>query len=98
MTFAASLDAPDTRPSRRAARVTASPALRLVVKRLLMAVPIMLGVSILTFWVLSLIPGNAAQQLLGPEATPEQVRALELQLGLDQPGPERYLDWLQARR
>jgi peptide/nickel transport system permease protein len=71
-----------------------SPSLRLIGKRLLMAVPIILGVSILTFWVLDLIPGNAAQQLLGAEATPEQVRALELQLGLDRPAPLRYLDWL----
>jgi peptide/nickel transport system permease protein len=69
-------------------------ATRLVIKRLLLAIPIVLGVSILTFWVLNLIPGSAAQQLLGPEATPEQVRALELQLGLDRPAVLRYLDWL----
>jgi peptide/nickel transport system permease protein len=69
---------------------------RLVVKRLLLAIPIVLGVSILTFWVLNLIPGNAAQQLLGAEATPEQIRALEQQLGLDQPAAVRYLDWLGA--
>ena len=71
-----------------------SPGMRLVGKRLLLAVPIVLGVSILTFWVLNLIPGSAAQQLLGPEATPEQVRALELELGLDRPAVLRYLDWL----
>ncbi|GAA0899204.1 ABC transporter permease [Pseudonocardia zijingensis] len=59
-----------------------------------MVVPIILGVSILTFWVLDLIPGNAAQQLLGPEASPEQIRALELELGLDRPAVLRYLDWL----
>jgi peptide/nickel transport system permease protein len=72
------------------------PSVRLVGKRLLTAVPIVLGVSILTFWVLDLIPGNAAQQLLGAEATPEQVRALELQLGLDRPAVVRYLEWLAA--
>jgi peptide/nickel transport system permease protein len=71
-----------------------SPGMRLVGKRLLLAVPIVIGVSILTFWVLNLIPGSAAQQLLGPEATPEQVRALELELGLDRPAVLRYLDWL----
>jgi peptide/nickel transport system permease protein len=75
-------------------RWSPSPSLRLVGRRLLMVVPIVLGVSILTFWVLDLIPGNAAQQLLGPEATPEQLRALELQLGLDRPPVLRYLDWL----
>jgi peptide/nickel transport system permease protein len=70
------------------------PSLRLVGRRLLMVVPIILGVSILTFWVLDLIPGNAAQQLLGPEATPAQIQALELELGLDRPAALRYLDWL----
>ncbi|MFF4778013.1 ABC transporter permease [Microtetraspora fusca] len=76
------------------ARLFASPSVRLVGNRLLMAIPITLGVSILTFWVLNLIPGNAAQQLLGADATPEQIRAMELQLGLDKPAPLRYLDWL----
>ncbi len=80
----------------RLGELLASPGVRLVGKRVLLAVPILLGVSVLTFWVLNLIPGNAAQQLLGPEATPEQVRALEQQLGLDQPGYARYLGWLGA--
>ena len=71
-----------------------SPALRVLVKRLLLAIPITLGVTILTFWVINLIPGNPAQALLGPEATPDQVRAMEIQLGLDRPAHERYLDWL----
>jgi peptide/nickel transport system permease protein len=84
-----------TRPGRRLPGF-GSPSLRLIGKRLLMTVPIILGVSVLTFWVLDLIPGNAAQQLLGVEATPEQVRALEIQLGLDRPAPLRYLDWLAA--
>jgi peptide/nickel transport system permease protein len=65
-----------------------------VVKRLLLAIPIMLGVTILTFAVISLIPGNAAQQLLGPEATPDQIHKMEIQLGLNKPPQERYLDWL----
>lgn len=82
------------RPRAAGRSFVTSPSVRLVGKRLLMAVPIVLGVSILTFWVLNLIPGNAAQQLLGPEATPEQIRALELQLGLDQPAVVRYLRWL----
>ena len=73
-----------------------SPGMRLVGKRLLLAVPIVLGVSILTFWVINLIPGSAAQQLLGPEATPDQIRAMELRLGLNKPAHERYLDWLDV--
>ncbi len=80
----------------RLGRMASSPSLRLIGKRLLMAVPILLGVSVLTFWVLNLIPGSAAQQLLGAEATAEQIRALEQQLSLDQPAPVRYLHWLGA--
>ncbi len=76
--------------------VLGSPSLRLVGKRLLMAVPIILGVSILTFLVINLIPGNAAQQLLGPEATPDQIAQMEHQMGLDRPQVDRYLDWLTA--
>jgi peptide/nickel transport system permease protein len=86
--------APDDRAPGRLAVLAASPGARLVGKRVLLAVPIVIGVSILTFWVLNLIPGNAAQQLLGPEASAEQVRALEQELGLDRPGHVRYLDWL----
>ncbi|MGH3318194.1 MAG: ABC transporter permease [Nocardioidaceae bacterium] len=87
---------PDAAAERRAPRIVRSPIVRLVVKRVLLAVPIVIGVSLLTFWVLSLVPGNAAQQLLGIDATPQQVRTLELRLGLDESGPERYLSWLQA--
>ena len=95
MTVPATTAVPGPRVSRGSALV-GSPVLRLVVKRLLMAIPILLGVTALAFWVLSLIPGNAAQQLLGPEATPEQVHQLEQQLGLDKPGIVRYLDWLKG--
>jgi peptide/nickel transport system permease protein len=82
--------------SRALPAVLGSPALRLAGRRLLTAVPILLGVSILTFMVIDLIPGNAAQQLLGPEATPEQLQQMEEQLGLNRPAVERYLDWLAA--
>jgi peptide/nickel transport system permease protein len=71
-----------------------SPSLRLAGRRLLMAVPIVLGVSILTFLVLNLIPGNAAQLILGPAARPAQIAALDHQMGLDQPEITRYLNWL----
>jgi peptide/nickel transport system permease protein len=80
----------------RLARLTGSPSLRLIGKRVLLAVPILLGVSVLAFWVLNLIPGSAAQQLLGADASQAQIRALEQQLGLDRPAPLRYLDWLSG--
>jgi peptide/nickel transport system permease protein len=71
-----------------------SPSLRLTVRRLLTAIPVLWGVTALTFAVMNLLPGNAARQLLGAEATPEQVRQLTVQLGLDKPFLTRYWDWL----
>ncbi len=50
--------------------------------------------TILVFGAMLLIPGNPAQAILGIEATPEDVAALEARLGLDRPPLERYLDWL----
>jgi peptide/nickel transport system permease protein len=80
--------------SRALPAVLGSPALRLAVQRLLTAVPILVGVSVLMFILLNLIPGSAAVQLLGPEATPDQIARLEQQMGLNRPPVERYLDWL----
>ena len=71
-----------------------SPALHLIGKRLLTAVPILLGVSVLMFVLLNLIPGSAAVQLLGPEATPDQIARLNEEMGLNRPPVTRYLDWL----
>jgi peptide/nickel transport system permease protein len=78
----------------RLTRLAGSPSLRLAARRLLIAVPVLWGVSALTFVVMSVLPGNAAQQLLGAQATPAQVHQLELQLGLDKPAWLRYGDWL----
>jgi peptide/nickel transport system permease protein len=46
------------------------------------------------FFVLEVLPGNAAQLLLGTEASPDTVRALTEKLGLDRPAAQRYLSWL----
>ena len=48
------------------------------------------------FAITAVLPGDAAQQALGQFATPEQVAALRLKLGLDQPGVVRYLHWLMS--
>lgn len=68
--------------------------LRLSVRRVLVAVPVLWGVTFLTFAFMNLLPGNGARQLLGAEATPDQVRQLETQLGLDRPFLVRYGEWL----
>lgn len=80
----------------RAMAVVQSPSLRLTLRRLATAIPVLWGVTALTFVVLNVLPGNAAQQLLGAEATPEQVRQLTLELGLDRPLVTRYWDWLSG--
>jgi ABC-type dipeptide/oligopeptide/nickel transport system permease component len=67
----------------------------LVLRRLLLAIPVLLGVSIITFASLHLLPGNPAQTLLfGTNATPQQVQALSRQLGLNRPLPVQYLHYL----
>lgn len=50
--------------------------------------------SIVVFALLSVLPGDAAQALLGVDATPEAVARLQRELGLDRPAPVRYLDWI----
>ncbi len=50
--------------------------------------------SLLVFAVLELLPGNAAQVILGDSATPQSLAALEAKLGLDRPAAQRYLDWV----
>jgi peptide/nickel transport system permease protein len=78
----------------RLGALATSPSLRLAARRLLIAVPVLWGVSALTFVVMSVLPGNAAQQILGVQATPAQVHQLEVELGLDRPAWVRYANWI----
>jgi peptide/nickel transport system permease protein len=50
--------------------------------------------SLVVFGVLELLPGNAAEVILGDTATPESLAALQAKLGLDQPAGTRYLNWI----
>ena len=63
-------------------------------KRLLYLLPVLLAVSLLTFLIASLLPGDLASTMLGDQATPEKVAALRAQMGLDRPIWERYGIWL----
>jgi peptide/nickel transport system permease protein len=65
-------------------------------RRLLTAIPLLFAVSALSFLLITLAPGNAAEQILGPTATPEELAALSRTLGLDQPVYEQYWHWLQG--
>lgn len=64
-------------------------------KRLWQIVPVMLIVSVAIFSIIHFIPGNPAQIIAGPNATPEQLAALEARLGLDQPIWVQYGIWLK---
>ncbi|MGX1320912.1 peptide/nickel transport system permease protein [Bradyrhizobium huanghuaihaiense] len=68
--------------------------LNFVVRRLLAILPVLLAVSLLTFLIASLLPGDLAFVILGDQATPENVAALRRDMGLDQPLWWRYLSWL----
>jgi peptide/nickel transport system permease protein len=63
-------------------------------RRLLYLVPVLLAVSLLTFLIASLLPGDLAYVILGDQATPANVEALRRDLGLDQPIWWRYIGWL----
>ena len=65
-----------------------------LLKRLLTLIATLLAASVVVFWVLEILPGNAAQILMGPDASPEAVQALAHQLGLDQPALQRYGSWI----
>jgi peptide/nickel transport system permease protein len=68
--------------------------LRFVVRRLLLLVPILIGLSILVFLWIRALPGSPATTLLGERATPEQIQAIEEQYRLNDPIYEQYLSYL----
>ena len=67
---------------------------RYIARRLVMMVPVLLGISIIVFFIMELIPGDAAQAILGSYATPENLARVRRELGLDQPLIARYFIWL----
>jgi peptide/nickel transport system permease protein len=65
-----------------------------ILRRLATLLLTLLAASVVVFAVLEVLPGNAAQLLMGPDASPEAVEALAKKLGLDQPPLTRYLAWM----
>jgi len=68
--------------------------LKLLAQRIALALLSLLAVSVVVFSITAVLPGDAAQEQLGQDATPEAVAALRAQMGLDVPAPERYAKWL----
>jgi peptide/nickel transport system permease protein len=65
-----------------------------LIKRLATLIGTLIGASVIVFLVLEILPGNAAQMLMGPDASPDAVAALATKLGLDQPAWTRYWHWI----
>ena len=65
-----------------------------ILKRLLTAIPVLLGLTVIVFLIMAMIPGDPATAILGAFATPENVAKLNKQLGLDRSLVEQYLIWL----
>ena len=72
----------------------ASPVLAFLGRRLVGGVAALLAASVLIFAACEVLPGNAASAVLGRNATPQAVRILSRQMGLDRPAVTRYFDWL----
>ena len=65
-----------------------------MLSRVALLVPVLLGASIVVFFIMRLTPGDPAVLMLGPEATAERVAQLRGELGLDEPLPLQYVRWL----
>jgi peptide/nickel transport system permease protein len=65
-------------------------------QRLLLGLGTLLLVSLIIFSAVQLLPGDAAESLLGQSATPETLAALRAEMRLDEPAPQRYLAWVRG--
>lgn len=65
-------------------------------KRLLEVIPVLIGITLVAFAIVHLVPGDPAKILLGPRATPAAVADLNAQLGLDRSLPEQYWDFISG--
>lgn len=71
-----------------------STVLKLVASRIASGIGSLLAVSVVVFAITAVLPGDAAEEKLGQEATPEAVAELRKQMGLDRGPVLRYVDWL----
>ena len=65
-----------------------------ILKRLLLAIPVILGITVIVFLIMAMIPGDPATAILGSYATPDNVARINRDLGLDKPLVARYFIWL----
>lgn len=68
--------------------------LKYIAKRLLAMIPVILGVTLIVYLIMSLAPGDPARTILGEQATEEQVQELRTEMGLDQPIIVQYFRYI----
>ena len=64
--------------------------LEFIIRRIITSLFVLLGVSIIAFFLARVVPSNAAALYIGPKARPEDIERVEKQLGLDKPLPTQY--------
>ena len=69
---------------------------RYLLRRILLTIPVLLGVATLVFSLIHLVPGDPAQAMLGDSASATEVADLRTRLGLDRPLPEQYLRFMRG--
>ncbi len=67
---------------------------RYIVRRVLNAIPILIGITLLTFLIMQLAPGNPLQTMIDPRISPEEVARAERSLGMDRAAIVQYFTWL----
>ncbi|OPL08187.1 MAG: glutathione ABC transporter permease [delta proteobacterium ML8_F1] len=69
--------------------------LKYIIKRILVALPVIFGISVIAFFLIRLVPGDTITALLGANYNEQQALILRAKYGLDQPLPVQYLIWLK---
>lgn len=69
-----------------------------ILRRLLIAVPVIWGITLISYFIINLAPGDPVDLLISPFATPEEIQAKRVELGLHEPIPVRYVKWLNEVR
>lgn len=69
---------------------------KIIGKRLILLIPVLIGISILVFTIMDMAPGDAAQNILGQNASQEEVAELREELGLNRPFLTRYFDYMKG--
>ena len=69
---------------------------RFLIRRLLLTIPVLIGVATLVFSLIHLVPGDPVQAMLGESAAPEDVARLRTQLGLDRPLYQQYFSFARG--